>query len=97
VRRKEAVTFEYGDGWLADDDRFSIEPALTRGGFPPPQDQSIFGSIGDSVPDTRGRRLMQRAERHRGERDGRAICTLAETAYLLDVSDETRLGALRLR
>ena len=97
VRRTETVTFEYDDGWLADDSRFSIEPALTltRGVFPPPQGQSIFGSIGDSAPDTWGRRLMQRAERRRAERDGRAIRTLTETDYLLGVSDETRLGALR--
>ncbi len=99
VRRTEAVTFEYDDGWLADDNRFSIEPALTltRGVFPPPPGQSIFGSIGDSAPDTWGRRLMQRAERRRAERDGRAIRTLTETDYLLGVSDETRLGALRFR
>jgi serine/threonine-protein kinase HipA len=99
VRRTETVTFEYDDGWLADDNRFSIEPALTltRGVFPPPQGQSIFGSIGDSAPDTWGRRLMQRAERRRAERDGRAIRTLTETDYLLGVTDETRLGALRFR
>jgi serine/threonine-protein kinase HipA len=49
LRRIETLTFEYDDGWLADDNRFSIEPALTltRGVFPPPQGQSIFGSIGD--------------------------------------------------
>jgi serine/threonine-protein kinase HipA len=99
VRRTETVTFEYDDGWLADDNRFSIEPALTltRGVFPPPQGQSIFGSIGDSAPDTWGRRLMQRAERRRAERDGRVIRTLTEIDYLLGVSDETRLGALRFR
>jgi serine/threonine-protein kinase HipA len=59
--------------WLADPDRFSIEPAfaLTRGGFAPPTGQAIFGSIGDSAPDTWGRRLMQRAERRLAEREGR--------------------------
>ena len=55
-RREETVTFEYGETWLANDERFSIEPALalTRGVFPPPPDQPIFGSIGDSAPDTLG-------------------------------------------
>jgi serine/threonine-protein kinase HipA len=97
VRRTETVSFEYDDSWLRDADRFSIEPALalTRGVFPPPRGQPIFGSIGDSAPDTWGRRLMQRAERRQAERDGRAIRTLTETDYLLGVSDETRLGALR--
>jgi len=98
-RREETVTFEYDETWLADDERFSIEPALalTRGLFPPPADQPIFGSIGDSAPDTWGRRLMQRAERRQAEREGRRVRTLGELDYLLGVADETRLGALRFR
>src|SRR5204862_4089502 len=70
---------------------------LTRGGFAPPPGQAIFGSIGDSAPDTWGRRLMQRAKRRLAEREGRAIRTLAESDYLLGVTDEIRLGALRFR
>jgi serine/threonine-protein kinase HipA len=99
VRGGETVVFEYLPAWLADPDRFSIEPALalTRGGFAPPAGQAIFGSIGDSAPDTWGRRLMQRAERRRAGREGRAVRTLAESDYLLGVADETRLGALRFR
>ena len=98
-RREETVTFEYDETWLADNERFSIEPALalTRGIFPPSLDQPIFGSIGDSVPDTWGRRLMQRAERRQAERGGRRVRTLGELDYLLGVADETRLGALRFR
>ena len=98
-RREETVTFEYDETWLDHDERFSIEPALalTRGVFPPPRDQAIFGSIGDSAPDTWGRRLMQRAERRQAEREGRRVRTLGELDYLLGVADETRLGALRFR
>jgi serine/threonine-protein kinase HipA len=40
---------------------------------------------------------MQRAERRHAEREGRAVRTLTESDYLLGVSDETRLGALRFR
>ena len=40
---------------------------------------------------------MQRAERRRAEREGRTVRTLKESDYLLGVSDETRLGALRFR
>lgn len=99
VRGSETVTFEYADEWLAHSDRFSIEPALTltKGAFPPPPGQSIFGSLGDSAPDTWGRRLMQRAERRQAGREGRPVRTLTESDYLLGVSDETRLGALRFR
>ena len=99
VRGAETVVFEYATGWLADPDRFSIEPALalTRGTFTPPASQAAFGSIGDSAPDSWGRRLMQRAERRQAEHEGRAARTLTESDYLLGVSDESRLGALRFR
>lgn len=98
-RRGETVTFEYDDAWLKDENRFSIEPALTltAGAFPPQAGQPIFGSIGDSAPDTWGRRLMQRAERRLAEREGRQVRTLGELHYLLGVADKTRLGALRFR
>jgi serine/threonine-protein kinase HipA len=89
VRGTQTITFEYADGWLAAPDCFSIEPALvlTRGTFPPPPGQSLFGSIGDSAPDTWGRRLMQRAERRQANREHRAVRTLTESDYLLGVSD----------
>jgi serine/threonine-protein kinase HipA len=98
-RRGETVTFEYDETWLGDANRFSIEPALTlaAGAFPPQAGQPIFGAIGDSAPDTWGRRLMQRAERRLAEREGRRVRTLGELHYLLGVADETRLGALRFR
>lgn len=99
ARGNETVVFEYRDTWLADPERFSIEPALvlTPGGFAPPQGQAIFGSLGDSAPDTWGRRLMQRVERRLADQEKRQVRTLTETDYLLGVSDATRLGALRFR
>jgi len=99
VRGKETILFEYTEEWLKDADRFELEPGLplTRGGFAPPDGQSIHGTLGDSAPDTWGRRLMQRAERRQAEREGCAVRTLLESDYLLGVSDESRLGALRFR
>ena len=99
VRGKETILFEYTEEWLKDADRFELEPGLplTRGGFAPPDGQSIHGTLGDSAPDTWGRRLMQRAERRQAEREGRAVRTLLESDYLLGVSDESRLGAFRFR
>ena len=98
-RGGEAMSFEYHPDWLSEPARFSLEPALTlnRGAFPPTAGQPIFGSIGDSAPDTWGRRLMQRAERRLAEREGRPVRTLLEADYLLGVSDVSRLGALRFR
>ncbi|WP_158912733.1 type II toxin-antitoxin system HipA family toxin [Caulobacter sp. S45] len=98
-RGGESVVFEYHADWLADPQRFSLEPALAMGPGPfvPAAGQSFFGSIGDSAPDTWGRRLMQRAERRRADQEGRPPRTLAEADYLLGVSDVSRLGALRFR
>lgn len=99
ARGGETFVFEYAAEWLDDPDSFPIEPALpvTRGGFVPPAGQALFGSLSDSAPDTWGRRLMQRSERRQAERDHRAVRTLLDSDYLLGVSDETRLGALRFR
>jgi serine/threonine-protein kinase HipA len=98
-RGSEAVSFEYHPDWLSEPARFSLEPALTlnRGAFAPNAGQPIFGSIGDSAPDTWGRRLMQRAERRLAERESRPPRTLMEADYLIGVSDVSRLGALRFR
>lgn len=99
TRGGESLTFEYEPAWLANPNQFSIEPALRLGEglFPTPRNQAIFGSIGDSAPDTWGRRLMQRSERRRADREGRTLKTLTEVDYLLGVEDVTRLGALRFR
>lgn len=98
-RGGEAVSFEYHSDWLTKPERFSLEPALTlnRGAFAPAAGQAIFGSIGDSAPDTWGRRLMQRVERRRAAIEGRMVRSLSEVDYLLGVSDVSRLGALRFR
>jgi serine/threonine-protein kinase HipA len=40
---------------------------------------------------------MQRAERRLAAKRSRAVRTLTEADYLLGVSDESRLGALRFR
>lgn len=87
ARGSETILFEYEGAWLDDSDRFSLEPALalTRGAFAPPAGLPTFGSIGGSAPDTWGRRLMQRAERRLADREGRAVCALTESDYLLGV------------
>jgi serine/threonine-protein kinase HipA len=99
ARGAETILFEYDARWLENPVRFSLEPALalTRGAFAPPAGLATFNSIGDSAPDTWGRRLMQRSERRLAEREKRAVRTLAESDYLLGVADKTRLGALRFR
>ena len=97
--RRDTVTFEYDDAWLRNHNRFALEPALqlTPGVFSAPSNQRLFGSIGDSAPDTWGRQLMRRVERFRADRENRTVRTLAEADYLLGVMDAARSGALRFR
>jgi serine/threonine-protein kinase HipA len=99
ARGRETVLFEYTDAWLRDPARFALEPALplTRGSYAPPAGHAMPAALGDSAPDTWGRRLMQRAERRQAQKEGRAVRTLMESDYLLGVADETRLGGLRFR
>lgn len=98
-RGRESVTFEYDPQWLAASDSFSMDPALPVGPgvFRPPAGAAMFGTLGDSAPDTWGRMLMRRRERRSAKRQGRAVRTLQEADFLLGVSDLTRLGALRFR
>ncbi|HKY40909.1 MAG TPA: HipA domain-containing protein [Polyangiaceae bacterium] len=94
----ERVSFRYAEQWLVSPERFAIDPELfldprtttpARGG--------LFGALSDCAPDRWGRQLMQRRERRAAEAAGRAVRTLSELDYLLGVSDESRLGALRFR
>jgi serine/threonine-protein kinase HipA len=96
---RSTATFTYDDGWDRVPGRFSLEPALTVGGgvFTLDKGREMFASIGDSAPDTWGRRLMQRMERRTAKRESRAVRTLTEADYLLGVADIARLGALRFR
>ncbi|MCA8891359.1 MAG: HipA domain-containing protein [Hyphomonas sp.] len=99
ARGRESVTFQSHEDWLAHPARFSLQPGLGvgKGMFHPGESREMFGCIGDSAPDTWGRRLMQRAERRAAHKEGRAPQTLHEADFLLGVSDESRLGALRFK
>lgn len=94
---RERVTYEHDANWLKSSDAFQFDPTLPlRGGtLHPGAKKVMFGTLGDSAPDTWGRSLMRRRERREAEREGRQARTLQETDYLLGVSDETRLGGIR--
>ena len=96
-RGRYGASFEYDPGWLAHPERFALEPALmlAPGPFHTAPGRSLFGAIGDSMPDRWGRLLMRRAERRRARQEGRAPRALSEADVLLLVDDEARQGALR--
>jgi serine/threonine-protein kinase HipA len=94
---RERVTYEHHPDWLASPEAFQFDPTLPlrSGNHHPGAGKEMFGTLGDSAPDTWGRRLMDRQERRLAEREERRRRNLHEVDYLLGVSDETRLGALR--
>lgn len=94
---RENASFEYDAAWLARKDKFALEPSLElgQGQLQTKDGQPLFGAIGDSAPDTWGRKLMRRHEHAAARRERRAARTLGEADFLLLVDDEIRQGALR--
>lgn len=98
-RGKESSDFEYSKTWLNNKIAFSLEPGLYFGVGKQvnPRQVPLFGSLGDSAPDTWGRILMRRYENKLAKSENRAPKTLNEIDYLLYVNDIARQGALRFK
>ena len=98
-RGRETSDFEYSKDWLKNPKAFSLEPALFLGVGKQvnPRQTPLFGSFGDSAPDTWGRILMRRYEAQIAKDENRSPRTLNEIDYLLYVNDYARQGALRFR
>ncbi len=104
---RESAVFEYDATWLADAERFAIEPALALVAGPQfhrkTRDGSVFHAvIADTEPDGWGRRVIQRdhaKRRQEARRVGEATppSPLNSLDYLLAVDDVSRVGALRLQ
>lgn len=93
------ATFAYDPAWLLTPTKFALDPRLElfEGEQTPEVDFPAFGIFMDSAPDRWGRVLMERRELLDAERQGRPMRALQETDFLLGVSDEVRMGALRFR
>ena len=98
-RGRETSDFEYSKDWLKNPKAFSLESALFFGAGKQvnPRQTPLFGSFGDSAPDTWGRILMRRYEAQIAKDENRNPRTLNEIDYLLYVNDYARQGALRFR
>ncbi len=106
--RRENAAFMYTPAWLANDERFAIDPTLPLvSGFQfharSAQGSIFHGAIADTEPDGWGRRVILRA--HAKSRQAARLRNvsaephypLGELDFLLAVDDECRMGALRLR
>lgn len=93
-RRGQSSVFEYADDWLSNPNAFALDPAnlpLDGGQIYTTSDKSALpGALRDTAPDRWGQQLIKRAFRKAGEER-----TLSEIDYLLAITDQTRIGALR--
>ncbi|MFT5134078.1 MAG: serine/threonine-protein kinase HipA [Gammaproteobacteria bacterium] len=95
-RRGKSSVFEYVDEWLDNPDAFALDPAnlpLNGGQIYTTSDKSALpGALRDTAPDRWGQQLIRRAFRKAGEKR-----VLSEIDYLLAITDQTRIGALRFK
>ncbi len=93
-----AIAFTYARSWLDGPDPFALEPRLPliEGPQYAPGGALPF-IIADTTPDLWGQLLLERREAESADRQGRRARRLGAWEFLVGVSDETRMGALRLR
>jgi serine/threonine-protein kinase HipA len=91
------MSFEYVRSWLDDPGAFALDPGLplVQGETFSPEGR-LPAILDDTAPDRWGRRLLDRREAHNARHEDRAARNLGEWDYLLGVTDETRMGAVRL-
>ena len=95
-RQSQSCSFEYADEWLDNPKAFALDPAnLPLDGGPfyiNLRKSALPGALRDTAPDRWGQHLIRRALRKAGEDR-----TLSEIDYLLAMTDQTRIGALRYK
>jgi len=75
-----------------------LDPDITwYTGLQYPNGKENFGVFLDSMPDTWGRNLMKKRAAQKAKEEGKPAQTLYDIDYLLEVADESRMGALRFK
>lgn len=95
-RGGQSSVFTYADEWRDNPNAFALDPAnlpLDGGQMYTTSDTSALpGALRDTAPDRWGQLLIKRAFRKAGE-----ARVLSEIDYLLAITDQTRIGALRYK
>ena len=94
--RGQSSVFEYAGEWLDNPNAFALDPANLplEGGliYTTSEKSALPGALRDTAPDRWGQQLIKRAFRKAGE-----VRALSEIDYLLAITDQTRIGALRYK
>lgn len=97
AKGRKSFSFEYDSIWLKSGQGIFLDPELGRyQGTQFPVGKENFGVFSDAMPDTWGRKLMQRRAALVRE-PGETKRSLHEIDYLLGVHDVTRMGGLRFK
>ena len=98
AKGRKSFSFEYNKDWINSGEQFLLDPDIgwyTGGQFP--NGKENFGVFMDSMPDTWGRKLMQRRAAQKARENRKTTPNLYEIDFLLGVHDLTRMGALRFK
>jgi serine/threonine-protein kinase HipA len=98
-RGEEIFSFEYDQAYLESPTAFNVDPdlQLVKGPQFVKKDKRNFGVFLDSAPDRWGRFLMDKRETVKARLEKRPRKRFMESDYLLQVHDDTRMGAFRLK
>ncbi len=97
---KQIYSIELSDEFIKSDyGKFKIDPEIEMysGRQYLTSNKLIFGFLSDSCPDRWGRLLIRRKEMEEAKKENRKPKNLMEVDYLLNVYDESRMGALRFK
>ena len=99
VKGREVFSFNYDKEWINRGQAQTLDPDLQLFSGPqyPAPDKKNFGIFLDSSPDRWGHVLMKRREAIVAKLEKRKEKTLFQEDYLLGVSDQQRMGALRFK
>ncbi len=84
---RRPVSFEYAEGWRGDREAFALDPRTRLFAYDQPLGvDTLPPALLDTTPDAWGKLLLQREHQR----------LLGNWEMLVEISDETRMGALRL-
>lgn len=98
AKARKSFSFEYDKEWIASKEQLLLDPDIAwYSGKQHPNGKENFGVFMDSMPDTWGRRLMERRAAQEAREKGIVAANLYDIDFLLGVYDQSRMGALRFK
>ena len=95
---RKSFSFEYTEAWLKGKNLFLLDPDIGLYSGPQfPVMKENFGVFLDSMPDSWGRKLMQKRTAQLAKAQRKTAPVLHDIDFLLGVADTCRMGALRFK